>query len=57
VDSGPSKTWTDLISTFCAPQTRAFVHSQGQFPTQLSLHIGLPEGPESGMKTSYRREG
>jgi len=25
------------------------VYSQGQFPTQLSLHIGLPEGPEWGV--------
>jgi hypothetical protein len=30
------------------------VYSQGQFPTQLSLHVGLPEGPEWGTLSRSR---
>lgn len=35
------------ILAHCKPC--AFVYSQGQFPTQLSLHVELPEGPEWGI--------
>jgi hypothetical protein len=34
----------------------AFVYSQGQFPTQLSLHVGLPE-VRMGQESGSRRQG